>query len=291
MRAGPRPIGPRKKNAEGGGAAKEKKPTGSRASPPPHQKAPTPPFSPHPLQNGTLASVKSLVAGLNALDPLPPSVQVVVAPTALHLASVASTLRPDWGVAAQDAYDGGAGAFTGAVPAELALDAGATWTLVGHSERRALFGDADAVVTAKVTKALAVGLSVIACVGETLAQREAGDAEAVVSTQLAAIAAGVAAPADWGRLVVAYEPVWAIGTGKVATPAVAQEMHAAIRAWVASNVSADVADALRLQYGGSVSPANAADLAACPDVDGFLVGGASLKADAFGEIVKAGATA
>jgi triosephosphate isomerase len=192
-------------------------------------------------------------------------------------------------VASQDAYDGGAGAFTGAVPAELAADAGATWTLVGHSERRALFGDADAVVTAKVTKALAVGLSVIACVGETLAQREGGDAVAVVSAQLAAIAAGVPRPADWGRLVVAYEPVWAIGTGKVATPDVAQEMHAAIRAWVAAPVSADVADALRLQYGGSVSPANAADLAACPDVDGFLVGGASLKADACGEIVRAGA--
>lgn len=242
----------------------------------------------HPQQNGTLASVKSLVAGLNAAD-TPSSVEVVIAPTYLHLASVAATLRPDWAVAAQDATPNGPGAFTGAIPAELAADAGATWTILGHSERRALFGDTDAVVKSKVAKALSIGLKVIACVGETLDEREAGNADAVVATQLAAIAAGVPSETDWANVVIAYEPVWAIGTGKVATPDVAQAMHASIRAWVETNVSAPVADALRIQYGGSVSPANAAALAACPDVDGFLVGGASLKADAFGEIVRAGA--
>ena len=167
-------------------------------------------------------------------------------------------------------------------------DAGAKWTILGHSERRALYGDTDDVVKAKLAKSLSLGLRVIACVGETLDQREGGDADSVVATQLAAIAAGVPTEADWANIVIAYEPVWAIGTGKVATPDVAQAMHATIRAWIETHVSSTVADALRIQYGGSVSPANAEALAACPDVDGFLVGGASLKGDQFAEIARAG---
>jgi len=245
----------------------------------------------HPLpppQNGTLASVADLVAGLNEAD-APAAVEVVAAPTFLHLASVAATLRPDWATAAQDAHPGGPGAFTGQVPAEAVADAGAAWVIVGHSERRARFGDSDALVAAKARKCLDLGLSVILCVGESLAQREAGDAAGVVCGQLkAAVDGAPLAEKDWPSIVLAYEPVWAIGTGKVATPVEAQEMHAAVRGWLAAHVSRAAADATRVMYGGSVTPASAGELAACADVDGFLVGGASLQADAFAAIVRAG---
>jgi triosephosphate isomerase len=163
------------------------------------------------------------------------------------------------------------------------------WVILGHSERRALFGEDNETVGAKVRAALDAGLHVIACVGERLDQREAGDAESVVAAQLAAIAAPLA-EADWARVVIAYEPVWAIGTGVVATPDQAQAMHASIRGWLGGKVSAGVAAATRIQYGGSVTAANAVTLAACPDVDGFLVGGASLKPE-FVDIVRAGSSA
>ena len=217
---------------------------------------------------------------------LSPSSDVVIAPTLLHLTSVASSLRPDWHAAAQNGWHKGCGAFTGEVPFQALVDAAIPWVILGHSERRALFGEGDEVVGAKVRSALDLGLSVIACVGERLDQREAGNAESVVAAQLAAIAAPLK-EADWAKVVIAYEPVWAIGTGVVATPDQAQAMHAAIRAWLKENVSEAVSAATRIQYGGSVTAANAATLAACPDVDGFLVGGASLKPE-FADIVRAG---
>ena len=233
-------------------------------------------FQPHPLPLSSPSSLPSL--------PSPP--EVVIAPTLLHLSAVASALRPDWAVAAQNGWHKGPGAFTGEVPLQALADAGVPWVILGHSERRALFGEDNETVGAKVRAALDAGLAVIACVGERLDQREAGAAEEVVAAQLAAIAAPLA-EADWARVVIAYEPVWAIGTGVVATPDQAQAMHAAIRAWLGEHVSPAVGDGTRIQYGGSVTAANAATLAACADVDGFLVGGASLKPE-FADIVRAG---
>lgn len=175
------------------------------------------------------------------------------------------------------------GAFTGEVsPAQL-KDVGATWVILGHSERRQVFGESDELIAQKVVHALDQGLKVIACIGETLQEREAGQTEAVVFRQSKALTDVIK---DWTNVVVAYEPVWAIGTGKTATPDQAQEVHGALRKWLADNVSADVASALRIQYGGSVTAANCKELASQPDIDGFLVGGASLKPE-FVQIVNA----
>lgn len=153
---------------------------------------------------------------------------------------------------------------------------GINWVILGHSERRHIptIAESDETVATKVAYALGAGLKVIACIGEQLEEREAGNTNAVNERQLAAIAAKVT---DWTDVVIAYEPVWAIGTGKVATPDQAQEVHAALRAWLLANVSPEVAASVRILYGGSVSAKNCAELAGKEDVDGFLVGGASLK--------------
>lgn len=153
-------------------------------------------------------------------------------------------------------------------------DLGIEWVILGHSERREFFKESDEEIGAKVAHALKTGLKVMACVGEKLEEREANKTTEVVFRQLAAIAKQVE---DWTNVVVAYEPVWAIGTGKVATPDQAQEVHKAIRGWLKENVNAQVAEATRIMYGGSVNGGNAATLAKEEDVDGFLVGGASLK--------------
>jgi triosephosphate isomerase len=197
---------------------------------------------------------------------------VVVAPAFLHLPAVLASLRPDFAVAAQDCWSRGNGAFTGEVSAEMLADAGVPWAILGHSERRHVLGEDDALTAAKVAAALGQGLSVMFCIGETLAEREGGATLGVCTRQLAALAA-VLAPADWARVVVAYEPVWAIGTGKVASPAQAQEVHAGVRAWAAGAVGAAAAAALRIMYGGSVNGGNCVELAGQPDIDGFLVGG------------------
>jgi triosephosphate isomerase len=152
--------------------------------------------------------------------------------------------------------------------------------ILGHSERRTLFGETDAIVNTKTKAALAAGLTPIVCVGETLEEREGGRTEAVVTTQINGSLAGLSA-AGLEKTVIAYEPVWAIGTGKVATPQQAQDVHALIRSLLAKLSSPALAAAVRIQYGGSVKPDNGADLAAQPDIDGALVGGASLKADDF----------
>lgn len=162
-------------------------------------------------------------------------------------------------------------------------DIGADWVIIGHSERRQIFGESDELIAEKTAHALAEGLKVIACIGETLQEREAGQTEAVVFRQSKALANAIK---DWTNVVVAYEPVWAIGTGKTATPQQAQEVHAALRKWFTENVSAAVSAAVRIQYGGSVTAANCKELASQPDIDGFLVGGASLKPE-FVQIVNA----
>jgi triosephosphate isomerase len=219
------------------------------------------------------------------VEPLGGAVDVAVAPPFTALAAVAAELVGSAvGLAAQDLHWEAQGAFTGAVSAPMLVDAGCRLVLVGHSERRQLFGETDESVRKKTRAALAAGLHPIVCVGETLPEREAGRTLEVVGRQMRAALQGLDA-GDVGRLTLAYEPVWAIGTGKTATSAQAQEVHAALRA-VLRELAPSAADGVRIQYGGSVKPENAAELMSQPDVDGALVGGASLKAGDFVQIVK-----
>ena len=211
------------------------------------------------------------------------AVELVLCPPALYVETVGTTLaavKSDIGLGGQNVHDKPSGAFTGEVSPPMLVDLGCRYVILGHSERRTLCGETDAVVNAKTKAALAAGLTPIVCVGETLAEREADRTAAVVTAQVQGSLAGLTA-ADLEKIVVAYEPVWAIGTGKVATPEQAQEVHALIRSQLAALASPTVAAKVRIQYGGSVKPDNAADLAAQPDIDGALVGGASLKADDF----------
>lgn len=180
---------------------------------------------------------------------------------------------------AEDVSEYAEGAYTGEVSPAMLADVGCRYVIVGHSERRALFGDTDERVAKKAKAALAAGLTPIVCVGETLAERESSQTIRVVARQLAAVIKEVGA-ADFERCVIAYEPVWAIGTGKSATPEIAQQVHAALRTELALH-SRDLAEKVRILYGGSVKPGNAAALFAMPDIDGGLIGGASLKAEDF----------
>ncbi|MFY9327309.1 MAG: triose-phosphate isomerase [Georgfuchsia sp.] len=182
-----------------------------------------------------------------------------------------------WG--AQDVSEHAVGAYTGEVSAAMLADFDCAFTLVGHSERRSFYGDTDAVVAAKFSAALRAGVTPILCIGETLAEREAGITAAVVTKQLKAVLA-VAGVAALRRAVVAYEPVWAIGTGRTASPQQAQELHALIRAYIAQ-ADVDVAQGVRILYGGSVKPSNAQELFSQPDIDGGLIGGAALVAADF----------
>ena len=220
-------------------------------------------------------------------------VELVLCPPAPYVAVVAEALGVAGGtspsgvsVGGQNMHDQAGGAFTGEVAPPMLVDLGCRYVILGHSERRTLFGESDAAVNAKTKAALAAGMTPIVCVGETLEEREGDRTEAVVTTQVRGSLAGLS-PADLERVVIAYEPVWAIGTGRVATPRQAQEVHALIRGLVAGLASPAVAAAVRIQYGGSVKPDNAADLASQPDIDGALVGGASLKADDFLGIARA----
>jgi len=188
------------------------------------------------------------------------------------------------GLGAQDCYYEDAGAYTAAVSTSMLKSVGSTYVLAGHSERRATFGDSDADVNKKVLKILAEGLTCILCVGELKEERESGETFSVCDTQLTEGLKGVSAEM-MKKIVIAYEPVWAIGTGLTATPEIAQETHAYIRSWFVENYSKEVSDEVIIQYGGSVSPANVDSLMACPDIDGALVGGASLKADLFSPII------
>jgi triosephosphate isomerase len=234
----------------------------------------------------TSGEARDLVRALVGLAaPLAGKVQVAVAPpfTALFAAREAlsgSAVE----LAAQDVHWEKQGAFTGAVSAPMLADAGCRHGIVGHSERRQLFGETDETVRKKVGALLAAGIRPIVCVGELLAEREAGKTMEVVGRQVRLGLAGLGAE-QLAKLTIAYEPVWAIGTGKTATTAQAQEVHAAIRQ-ILRELGGAVADAIRIQYGGSVKPDNARELLSQPDVDGALVGGASLKAADFLAIVK-----
>ncbi|KAI1828397.1 triose-phosphate isomerase-like protein [Xylaria intraflava] len=230
--------------------------------------------------NGTISSITEIVDNLNKAQ-LDPNVETVISPPAVYLLLVREHAKKDLGVAAQNVFDKPNGAFTGEISVQQLKDSGIEWSILGHSERRTILGESDEVVASKTKYATENGVSVIWCCGESLAQREAGQTLDVIANQLAALKAKIS---DWSKVVIAYEPIWAIGTGKVATTEQAQEVHASIREWLAKNVSQSVADETRILYGGSVSEKNCKELSKQKDIDGFLVGGASLK-PAFVDII------
>ena len=239
----------------------------------------------------TVAEAMAFAAAFRARMETVRAAEVVVAPpfTALH--AVAAALDGSRvGVAGQNLHAAPQGAYTGEVSAGMLREAGAGYVLIGHSERRQLFGETDETVNAKLHAALGAGLAPILCVGETLDERDSGRMFPVLNRQIAGGLAGVDA-AQAASLVVAYEPVWAIGTGRNALPAQAQEAHAHIRQRVAHALDAGTAAGCRIIYGGSVKPGNAGALAATPDVDGALVGGAGLDPDSFAAIVAQNAAA
>ncbi|MGE3466518.1 MAG: triose-phosphate isomerase [Pyrinomonadaceae bacterium] len=227
----------------------------------------------------TAVQLKGLVSNANHCE-------VIIAPVFTAIKSVADRLEgSNVRVAAQDcAVQNEFGAHTGEIAPAMLKDAGCTHVIVGHSERRQFYGDTDESVNKKARAALTAGLIPVVCVGEHLSEREAGRAESVVEAQLTGSLAGLTV-ADMERIIIAYEPVWAIGTGKTASPEQAQEMHGHIRQAVAKVHGEPIANAVRILYGGSVKPDNIATLMSQPDVDGALVGGASLDAQSFSDIV------
>ena len=227
--------------------------------------------------NGTRAEVEKILQGLKGetADHLDKATEVVLAVPAIYIDIVNKRLADlslNAKVAAQNCHQAKSGAFTGEISVPMLKDSNVHWVVLGHSERRNVFLETDKQIAEKIGMALGEGLQVIACIGEKLEEREGGKTLDVVFSQMAAFKDKVT---DWNRVVVAYEPVWAIGTGKVATPDQAQEVHAALRKWLADNGAP--AEKVRIIYGGSVTGANCAELATQKDIDGFLVGGASLK--------------
>jgi len=214
-------------------------------------------------------------------------VEIVVCPPALTATAVVNELSGSAvGVGVQNMYTETSGAYTGEISAEMILEAGCQYVILGHSERREYFKESDEFINKKTKKALTAGLTPIPCVGEVLAERKAGKHVEVVSNQVKALIDGISAD-DIKKTVIAYEPVWAIGTGETASPEQAQEMHAVIRGILETAYGTETAQAVRILYGGSMKPENADELLAKPDVDGGLIGGASLKADTFLAIVNA----
>ncbi len=213
--------------------------------------------------------------------------EIVVCPVATVLKSVADALEGSAiEVSGQNCWHAENGAFTGELSPQMLQDAGCTWTILGHSERRQIFGETDVLLNEKLKFALASGMKVMFCIGETLEEREGGTMNDVLTRQLEGGLSGLSDD-DFSSVVLAYEPVWAIGTGLTATPDQAEEAHAFVRGVVKEKFNGTVADALRIQYGGSVKPDNAAELMSQQNVDGALVGGASLDAESFAAIVRA----
>ncbi len=227
----------------------------------------------------TALNLKPLVANSNHCE-------IVIAPVFTALKTVCDRLEgSNIRVASQDCADQREfGAHTGQVSPDMLKDIGCSHAIIGHSERRQFYGETDRSVNRKTKAALSSGLVAIVCVGESLSERESGKAESVVKSQLESGLEGLTV-SDMERIIIAYEPVWAIGTGKTATPEQAQDMHAAVRKTVEALHGSEVASAVRILYGGSVKPDNIATLMSQPDVDGALVGGASLEADSFARIV------
>jgi len=221
-----------------------------------------------------------LVSGVAGVD-------IVVCPPFTALYAVGQALQgSNVAMGGQNCYKVAEGAFTGEISAPMLLDAGCTWTILGHSERRKIFGEEDGLLNEKLHYALSQGLKVMFCIGETIEERNGGAMNQVLTRQVTRGLAGLT-EAQFANVAIAYEPVWAIGTGVTASPEQAEEAHDFVRRLVAKEFGAAVAEAIRIQYGGSVKPENAAELFAKPNVDGFLVGGAALKAASFAAIVKA----
>ncbi|BGP19347.1 hypothetical protein JCM10213_006853 [Rhodosporidiobolus nylandii] len=234
--------------------------------------------------NGDLATLTKLVNQFNEADVDVESAEVVIAPPALYILPLKQLARKGIQVAAQNAHQLPAGAYTGEISLQQLKDIGLNWVILGHSERRTLFHETDELVAEKTKAALDTDVSVIFCIGETLEEREANKTTEVVTRQTEALAK-VISEEQWKNVVVAYEPVWAIGTGKVATPEQAQETHKIIRNFLAKRISDKVAQETRIIYGGSVAGKNAKELCNQPDIDGALVGGASLKPE-FVDIIR-----
>ncbi|BCS19389.1 triose-phosphate isomerase TPI1 [Aspergillus puulaauensis] len=234
--------------------------------------------------NGNAESTTSIIKNLNTAS-LDSSAEVVISPPALYLLLAREIADQKIGVSAQNVFDKPNGAFTGEISVQQLREANINWTILGHSERRVILKESDEFIARKTKAAIDGGLSVIFCIGETLEEREANKTIEVVTRQLNA-AAKELSQEQWKKVVIAYEPVWAIGTGKVATTQQAQDVHAAIRKWLSDAISAEAAENTRIIYGGSVSEKNCQELSKEADVDGFLVGGASLK-PAFVDIVNA----
>lgn len=220
----------------------------------------------------------------NTLD----NVEVVVAPPFLHLAKAAEmTASGKIKIAAQNCSDQLSGAYTGEISVEMLKAIGVSWTLVGHSERREYYGDTDTFINGKLKRATEAGMTPILCVGEVLHDRKAGKQEAVVAAQLKGALDGFSAE-DVKKMVIAYEPVWAIGTGETASPEQAREVHAFIRKYLSETYGKEVASEVSILYGGSVKPENAKEIFGQADVDGGLIGGASLKYEQFVKLIETG---
>ncbi|MBX3419983.1 MAG: triose-phosphate isomerase [Pirellulaceae bacterium] len=236
------------------------------------------------LRDSGLKLVRALAEQL----PPPEQVAVAVCPPNVYLSDIASALRgSSIALGAQNMYHESEGAFTGEVSGQMLLDVGCRYVIVGHSERRQFFGDTDVTVNQKTIAALSIGLTPIVCVGETLEQRESGQTAQTIETQTRGSLAGLTSQ-QAGNLVIAYEPVWAIGTGRTATPEQAEEVHAQIRSLLTELWGVGTANTVGILYGGSVKADNASLLLGQPNIDGALVGGASLKADSFAAICAAG---
>jgi triosephosphate isomerase len=232
--------------------------------------------------NGDPKSIDGIIEFLTK-GPLHPSVEVVVSPPACFLSYCHSKVPKGVLVAAQNCYKVAKGAFTGEISPAMLKSLSIKWVILGHSERRHIFMESDQLVAEKVKHALDEGIDVIFCIGEKIEERKAGHTKEVCFRQMQA---ALDQKIDWNRIVIAYEPVWAIGTGETATPEQAQEVHGWCRDWLKEKVSPQLASTIRIIYGGSVTKDNCRELAQKPDVDGFLVGGASLKPD-FVQIVNA----
>jgi triosephosphate isomerase len=236
--------------------------------------------------NKTAVEARDLAAKLIPLVSSVRDREIVLGPPFTALASVSETIKgTNIALAAQNLHWEDKGAYTGEISAEMLLDLGCKYVIIGHSERRQYFGETDETVNKKLRQALNKGLLPIVCVGETLAEREAGKVSEVIDRQVAGALTGITA-AEMQKIVVAYEPVWAIGTGKTASPQQANEVHVLIRQKVRTLYHPEIAEDLRIQYGGSVTPENVSTLMAMPDIDGALVGGASLKPESFAALVK-----
>lgn len=238
--------------------------------------------------HGELNETVNLISGIkNLLEDYDLKCDVIVAPPFTSL-ETANTLVKDSQIklSAQNMHFEDKGAFTGEISHSMLKSVGCEFVILGHSERRSIFGETDEIINKKIIKALSVGLNPIFCIGETLEEREANITEKIVETQIRKGLENVS-ESDLAKIIVAYEPVWAIGTGKVATPEQAQDVHYFIRNLISQMYSKEAAENLTIQYGGSVKPDNAEGLLSKPDIDGALVGGACLKADSFVDIIKA----